>query len=57
MKFKAEIKANREAASFGFTLGSGISQIILKITQLSSKKISLHGYVKKTTTKSFWTFL
>ena len=56
MKFKAEIKANREAASFGFTLGLGINQIIKKITQLSSKKFSLHGYVKIRKQKSCWTF-
>ena len=46
VKFKAEIKAKREEASFGFILGLGISQIIKKIIQFNSKKFLLHGYVK-----------
>ena len=53
MKFKAEKKANREAASFGLTLGLGISQIIKKITQLNSKNFLLRGYVKKKFIKIF----
>ena len=47
VKFKAEKKAKREAASFGFIWGLGITQIIKKIIQSNSKKFSLHGYVKK----------
>jgi hypothetical protein len=52
VKFKAEIKANREAASFDFIWGLGISQIIKKIIQSNSKKFSLHGYVKKKENKN-----
>ena len=53
MKFKAEKKANREAASFGLTLGLGISPKILKITLLNIKKIFATWLCKKNFIKIF----